>query len=201
LRARLPQRRALVAVGSDEMADCRPAAGRADAPAEAHAGVPDPAGAALDAVHPHGAPAGEPARRGASLAGERAATTRGARVRHIPRRGRRVGQGEGAVAGGEEASRHRALGARQLPAAAEGARAPAAAAAPPSAAVAVAARLVNGAGSGLLRATDRPWWQATRPAHPCAGARRSEDTLSVLAERHRLALRRRGTSLCLWSLV
>ncbi|MGH8293973.1 MAG: transglycosylase SLT domain-containing protein [Steroidobacteraceae bacterium] len=42
------------------------------------------------------------------------------------------------------------------------------------------------------RATDRPWWRATRPAHPCAGARRSEDTLSVLAEKHRLALRSAG---------
>ncbi len=37
------------------------------------------------------------------------------------------------------------------------------------------------------RATGHRWRRARRPAHPCASARRSEDTLSVRAERYWLA--------------
>src|SRR5256884_287889 len=110
LRARLPQRRALVAVGSDQVAHRGAAGGGPHAPSQAHTGLPDPARPARHAVHARPrAPREQPPCP--TLAPRAAARARGARVRELPRSARGLVPRQGSMARREEARRERALGA------------------------------------------------------------------------------------------
>src|SRR4029077_592400 len=107
----LSQRRALVAVGPHQVADCIAAGPRPDPPPEAPSGVPDPARTARHAVPVRTGPPGTPARHGGRRTHRVTACARGARIRELPRRRCRVGRGQGAVARREKACSARAPGA------------------------------------------------------------------------------------------
>src|SRR5439155_16352049 len=168
LRARLSQRRALVAVGSDQVADRGPAAVRPDPAPEAHAGVPDPARPARHAVHAGPRAAGEDPGCG-PLAHRTAARAPGARVRQLPRRSGRLGARQGAVARREEARSAGAVGAGGPAEQTAGDRAAPLPAAAAHAHAAGAARVVELADAGCAR--------LGRPAHRLNQTRRQKARL------------------------